>query len=172
MAEVTQQITDQVLARLSSGNYILIVGAVQAANIKNWGDLPEGAVYGGVALAASDTDGTGKRITAEAIASYVQNAVNAHLPYVDAQTKTVWQWDADAGAYADSGISVVGPPGATGATGATGPQGVSGVAVAAEGQYAFNVDENGHLLVYYTGDAAPAFSLSEDGHLILEISDD
>lgn len=55
-----------------------------------------------------------------------------------------------------------GPPGPQGLQG---PQGINGVAVAAEGQYAFNVDENGHLILYYESETAPDFSIGEDGHL-------
>ncbi len=170
MAEITQQVTDQVLQRLSNGDYILIIAAVQAKNIKNWGNLPEGGpVYGGVAVVVSDTDGTARRVTSEAIAAYVQNAVNAHAPYVDAQTKTMWYWDDGAKAYRDSGVSVVGPPGPPGPAGKQGPQGLNGVAVAAAGQYALNIDERGHLLLVYTGDTAPNLSIREDGHLVLEV---
>ncbi len=170
MAEINEQITDQVLVRLSNGNYLLIVGAVQATNIKNWGDLPEGGpVYGGEGVLVSATDGTARRVTSEAIASYVQNAVNAHAPYVDAKTKTMWYWDGSAKAYKDSGVSVVGPPGPPGPAGVQGPQGLNGVAVAAAGQYALNIDERGHLLLVYTGDTAPGLSIREDGHLVLEV---
>ena len=63
-----------------------------------------------------------------------------------------------------------GPQGAQGIQGPPGPQGISGVAVAADGQYAFNVDENGHLILYYTGDVAPDFEIGEDGHLYLNIA--
>lgn len=62
-----------------------------------------------------------------------------------------------------------GPQGAQGIQGPPGPQGPSGVAVAAEGQYAFNI-ENGHLILYYTGDSAPDFDIGEDGHLYLNIA--
>ena len=72
------------------------------------------------------------------------------------------------------------PRGQKGDTGATGPQGVqgiqgerglNGVAVAADGQYAFNVDANGHLILYYNGDTAPNFSIDQNtGHLILTLS--
>ncbi len=170
MAEIMEQVTDQVLQRLSNGDYILIIVAAQAKNIKNWGDLPEGGpIYGGEGVLVSATDGTARRVTSDAIASYVQNAVNAHAPYVDAQTKTMWYWDDSAKAYRDSGVSVVGPPGAAGATGPQGPQGLNGVAVAAEGHYALNIDKRGHLLLIYTGDTAPALSIRDDGHLILEV---
>ena len=63
-----------------------------------------------------------------------------------------------------------GPQGAQGIQGPPGPQGISGVAVASDGQYAFNVDENGHLILYYTGDVAPDFEIGEDGHLYLNIA--
>lgn len=62
-----------------------------------------------------------------------------------------------------------GETGGTGPAGPQGPQGISGVAVAAEGQYAFNVNENGHLILYYEGDTEPDFSIGEDGHLYLNI---
>lgn len=62
-----------------------------------------------------------------------------------------------------------GPKGDTGATGPQGPQGINGVAVAADGQYAFNVDGNGHLILAYTGSEAPNAYINDDGHLILEV---
>lgn len=62
-----------------------------------------------------------------------------------------------------------GPQGQQGIQGPPGPQGPSGVAVAAEGQYAFNI-EDGHLILYYTGDVAPDFEIGEDGHLYLNIA--
>ena len=60
---------------------------------------------------------------------------------------------------------IQGPQGPPGIQGPPGPQGINGVAVAAEGQYAFNVDENGHLVLYYESGAAPDFSIGENGHL-------
>lgn len=62
-----------------------------------------------------------------------------------------------------------GATGPTGATGAQGPQGVGGLAVPTDSQYAFTVDNNGHLICSYVGDTAPDFSIDENGHLILEI---
>lgn len=50
-----------------------------------------------------------------------------------------------------------------------GPRGFNGVAVAAGGQYAFNVDGNGHLILSYTGDEAPDFAINANGHLILNV---
>lgn len=58
-----------------------------------------------------------------------------------------------------------GPPGVQGPAGAQGP---GGVVVEAQGSYAFSVDERGHLLLHYTGQA-PEFTVNEDGHLILNI---
>ena len=62
-----------------------------------------------------------------------------------------------------------GPQGVEGPRGVPGPRGINGVAVAASGTYAFNVNEDGHLILNYTGDTAPDFSINEDGHLILNL---
>lgn len=60
-----------------------------------------------------------------------------------------------------------GPAGPQGIQGPEGPRGIGGVAAAVEGFIAFNVDDNGHLIVDYTGDEAPDMSIDENGHLIL-----
>ena len=63
----------------------------------------------------------------------------------------------------------IGPEGPQGPAGPQGERGINGVAVAVDGQYAFNVDENGHLIISYTGDTAPRFRIGSDGHLLLEV---
>lgn len=63
-----------------------------------------------------------------------------------------------------------GPQGADGVQGPPGRDGINGVAVPEAGQYAFNVDERGHLILSYTGTSAPDFSIREDGHLYLNIT--
>lgn len=60
-----------------------------------------------------------------------------------------------------------GPAGPAGPQGPEGPRGIDGVAVSTEGAYAFNVDEDGNLVLYYTGQTAPDFELLEDGTLAL-----
>lgn len=60
---------------------------------------------------------------------------------------------------------IQGPQGPQGIQGPSGPQGINGVAVAAEGQYAFNVDSNGHLILFYDGNTTPDFSIGANGHL-------
>lgn len=60
---------------------------------------------------------------------------------------------------------IQGPQGPQGIQGPSGPQGINGVAVAAEGQYAFNVDSNGHLILFYEGNTTPDFSIGANGHL-------
>ena len=60
---------------------------------------------------------------------------------------------------------IQGPQGPQGIQGPPGPQGINGVAVAAEGQYAFNVDSNGHLILFYEGNTIPDFSIGANGHL-------
>ena len=51
----------------------------------------------------------------------------------------------------------IGPQGAVGVQGPPGRDGINGVAVPEAGQYAFNVDERGHLMLSYTGSEAPDF---------------
>ncbi|MCM1220616.1 MAG: hypothetical protein NC548_39625 [Lachnospiraceae bacterium] len=63
-----------------------------------------------------------------------------------------------------------GAQGPQGIQGPQGPQGINGVAVAVDGQYGFSVDENGHLIVSYSGDDAPDFEIKEDGHLYLNLT--
>lgn len=64
-----------------------------------------------------------------------------------------------------------GPKGEQGIQGPEGPQGINGVAVASEGFYAFNVNDEGHLILSYTGGEAPDFSIHEDdGHLYMNIA--
>ena len=73
-----------------------------------------------------------------------------------------------------------GPPGPPGSPGVPGPKGDTGMAVAVEtaGMYYFNVDNDstsptfGHLMLTYSGDAAPNFSINEQGHLIWTIEEE
>lgn len=62
-----------------------------------------------------------------------------------------------------------GPQGIQGPAGPEGPRGMNGVAVAVTGHYAFNVNEDGDLIVSYTGDTPPNFRINEEGELILEV---
>ncbi len=62
-----------------------------------------------------------------------------------------------------------GPEGPAGPQGPEGPRGIDGVAVATDGAYAFNVDEDGNLVLYYTGQTAPDFEILEDGMLVLNV---
>lgn len=63
-----------------------------------------------------------------------------------------------------------GPQGPQGIQGPEGPQGISGVAISATGFYAFNVNDDGHLILSYTGDEVPEFSVKDDGHLWMNIA--
>ncbi len=62
-----------------------------------------------------------------------------------------------------------GPQGPQGVQGPEGPKGNNGVAVAADGQYAFNVNEDGDLILSYTGDTAPNIFIDDNGNLIMRI---
>ena len=64
-----------------------------------------------------------------------------------------------------------GPQGPQGIQGPEGPRGVSGAAVAADGHYAFGIDDEGHLILHHTGSEAPRFYIDgTDGHLKLTIT--
>lgn len=67
-----------------------------------------------------------------------------------------------------------GPQGAQGERGPQGERGSQGergtsAVVPVSGSYAFHVDGNGHLILSYAGDSAPAFAINKDGHLILTL---
>ena len=49
-------------------------------------------------------------------------------------------------------------------------KGTDGATVSANGMYGFSV-EDGHLILYYSGDTPPDFSIDENGHLILRFDE-
>ena len=55
------------------------------------------------------------------------NAANAHAPQINEETGKWQVWDAQAGAYVDTGTGAQGPQGETGATGPQGPAGADGI---------------------------------------------
>lgn len=64
-----------------------------------------------------------------------------------------------------------GPEGKQGKVGPVGPPGPAGrdaAVVTADGQYAFQVNSEGHLILTYPGGSAPDFSINGAGHLILK----
>lgn len=50
-----------------------------------------------------------------------------------------------------------------------GEPGRNGAVVAANGLYGFQVNQEGHLILTYTGDTPPNFTINEAGHLILTL---
>ena len=76
-----------------------------------------------------------------------------HTPYIGENTNW-YVWDSSKNVYIDTGVYAVG---------ATMP---------ASGLFGFNVNANGELRLYYTGDTPPDFSIDADGHLIYKLSPD
>lgn len=72
-------------------------------------------------------------------------------PYVDQSTKTWFVWDTRVGKFVDTGIKAEGKDGST---------------ISATGLWGVEVDENGDLILTYTGDDAPPLSINEDGDLV------
>lgn len=133
-------------------------------------------VYGSVAEMDADKPNVEKTTTA-IISSNVEDPDNAKL-YIFNGLEWVFLSDlsgfqgeqgeqgpkGDVGPQGDTG-----PQGPQGIQGPPGPQGISGVSVAASGAYAFSVDENGHLILHYTGEEAPDFEINANGHLVLNL---
>lgn len=62
-----------------------------------------------------------------------------------------------------------GPRGPQGIQGPEGPQGPAGVTVEASGFYGFYVNDEGHLILQYSGEEQPDFHINDSGHLILSL---
>ena len=87
-------------------------------------------------------------------------------------------WDASIGDWVDTGVTAVGQPGAQGPTGIQGPQGPQGnpgrdgingaVLQVQSGEFGFEVDSNGHLILVYASGIGevPDFRIDSNGHLI------
>lgn len=93
-----------------------------------------------------------------------------------------WMLLAERGKQGEQGLQgpqgIQGVQGPTGETGPEGPPGIQGpegppgigLAVESSGIFAFNVNEEGHLILKYTGEEEPDFILNEkDGHLYIDI---
>ena len=92
------------------------------------------------------------RKAADDAASSAEDAAESikHAPRINGNGR--WEiWDASTGVYVETPYSAV------------------GVYVDTDGSYGFDVDENGHLRLHYTGGTAPDFALNENGHLILTL---
>lgn len=103
--------------------------------------------------ASSAADSETAAETAQEKAEAAQTAAEAatvHQPVVGSNGN--WYiWSQQSGGYVDSGISAHGLPGK-------------------DTPYCVDVDENGHLLLYYTGDEVPDFSINDNGHLIYTVN--
>ena len=121
----------------------------------------------------SETAYAGARISEKSASDLLDRhkEIAVRTPYVG--TNGNWfTWNNDTAAYEDSGTKaqgVKGDKGNTGAQGLKGDKGDNGVALSADGIYAFNIDQRGHLIVSYTGNEAPNFKVNEQGHLIYTI---
>lgn len=73
---------------------------------------------------------------------------------------TIYMWDATGEPGWKSQGQLQGPPGPAG------EDGKDGTAIAADGLWGVRVDENGDLILTYTGDDIPPLSINEDGDLI------
>ena len=99
---------------------------------------------------ASDAESSSADAEASAIAA--AESVK-RSPYIDPNKKTWFVWDSNTGAFVDTGIVAEGKNG-----------------IEADGLWGVYVDEEGFLVVTYTGDDPPPLSISDDGYLVYTLN--
>lgn len=103
--------------------------------------------------AAQSAQGAGTSAgNAQASANAAAEAVN-HYPRINPSTRTWLVWDAAQGEFVDTGIIAEGRNG-----------------IEADGLWGVYVDEEGFLVVTYTGDDPPPLSISDDGYLVYTLN--
>lgn len=99
---------------------------------------------------ASDAESSSADAEASAIAA--AESVK-RSPYIDPNKKTWFVWDTAQGVFVDTGIVAEGKNG-----------------IEADGLWGVYVDEEGFLVVTYTGDDPPPLSISDDGYLVYTLN--
>ncbi len=75
-------------------------------------------------------------------------------PYVDKDKKTWFVWDSASGSFVDTGVKAEGESG-----------------IEANGLWGTHIDENGDLIITYTGDSPPPLKINENGELVYSLVD-
>lgn len=108
-------------------------------------------------------------VASETIATDAKNKAIAAVnkgPYISASTRNWVTWDSSIGEWVDTGVD------ARGLEGRQGPQGEPGrdaIAIEVKDQeIAFEIDENGHLILVYGSTEQPNYYINDEGHLIYE----
>lgn len=98
---------------------------------------------------ASASDAAASKTSA---AQSAQTAIqySGHAPVIQNGNWCVWDYNSQA--YVDTGVVA------------------SGASVTAEGMFGFSIDENGDLILSYTGDDPPPFEINDDGDLIYTLN--
>lgn len=103
--------------------------------------------------AAQSAQGAGNSAgSAEASANAALQAVNRY-PRINLSTMTWFLWDPEKGEFVDTGVIAEGRNG-----------------IEADGLWGVYVDEEGFLVVTYTGDDPPPLSISDDGYLVYTLN--
>lgn len=103
--------------------------------------------------AAQSAQGAGNSAgSAEASANAALQAVNRY-PRINPDTMTWLVWDTAQGVFVDTGIVAEGKNG-----------------IEADGLWGVYVDDEGYLVVTYTGDDPPPLSISDDGYLVYTLN--
>ena len=156
---------------MSEGDLVIIATSTEEIdNSKLYVHAPSGWVY------LSDLSG----LQGVGIANITRTGGNHAPGTVDTYTVTLTDGSSYEFTVLNGPVGPQGPQGIQGETGPKGEQGIQGppgpagapggAVVETTGAYCFSVDENGHLILHYTGDEAPDFHIDEtDGHLYLNI---
>ena len=103
--------------------------------------------------AAQSAQGAGNSAgSAEASANAALQAVNRY-PRINPDTMTWLVWDTAQGVFVDTGIVAEGKNG-----------------IEADGLWGTHIDDDGFLVVTYTGDSPPPLSISDDGYLVYTLN--
>lgn len=103
--------------------------------------------------AAQSAQGAGTSAgNAQASATAAAEAVK-HYPRINLSTMTWFLWDPEKGEFVDTGVIAEGRNG-----------------IEADGLWGVYVDEEGFLVVTYTGDDPPPLSISDDGYLVYTLN--
>ena len=173
MAKATWRMPDDFLMKVSrlGSSYICVV---ENAGVDPALDVPEGGAQGAYWLLIAKKGDEGKQGATGAQGDPGQmgptGPTGPQGPQGERGPQGIQGVSGPAGAQGMTGPQgAAGPMGPAGPQGPEGPQGIAGIAVETGSAYAFNVDENGHLILSYLGDEPPGYFLGDDGHLYLTI---
>lgn len=158
-AEPTPSQTQQILEALGKTEEFVKEVATEA---KSWavggtgtreGEDTDNSKYYSSESKKSAEDAKDSEEAAKESAEYAAESVKKY-PYVDKDKKTWFVWDSASGSFVDTGVKAEGESG-----------------IEANGLWGTHIDENGDLIITYTGDSPPPLKINENGELVYSLVD-